>query len=329
MFRFTRAHWAAAMVAAALLAGGAIWTLLHPASAFVQPWRAERTQAAEGVIFGPYPVEEDFVALKAEGVTTIVSLLNPVVPYEKVLLDQERKRAKRHGIKLVNFPMGSILGQKFGDDYVANSEAAARAALEAEGTAYIHCYLGVNRAKYVQAYIRKLDKKTTQNYAGASGSFPMDDIEAFERLHAAYQSGNYTGAIQVLAGMQSRSAQALSLEAWSNYKLGRIVEAHATFSRLLNEHPGHVDAMTGLGYTALRLDDIGEAERHFTDVLAKDGQEVAAIEGLGHVRFRQARRTEARELFERALQANPLNTETREMLDRLSRMESAIAGSSP
>ena len=66
-----------------------VWVLLHPASIFVQPWRAERAATpVDGVLMGPYPVEEDFVELKRRGVTTIISLLEPNVPYEKVLIDK-------------------------------------------------------------------------------------------------------------------------------------------------------------------------------------------------------------------------------------------------
>ena len=61
-----------------------VWVLLNPASIFVQPWRAVRAEApVKGVLLGPYPVEEDFADLKKRGVTTIISLLEPNVPYEK------------------------------------------------------------------------------------------------------------------------------------------------------------------------------------------------------------------------------------------------------
>ena len=124
-----------------------VWVLLNPASIFVQPWRAVRAEApVKGVLLGPYPVEEDFADLKKRGVTTIISLLEPNVPYEKVLLERERALAERHGMTVKNFPMGSILGQKFGENYSKNSKAAAEAALSADGVAYIHCYLGLHRA---------------------------------------------------------------------------------------------------------------------------------------------------------------------------------------
>ena len=41
------------------------------------------------------------------------------------VLDEEKKRAERLGIRVLDFPMGSILGQRFGADYERNSRAAA------------------------------------------------------------------------------------------------------------------------------------------------------------------------------------------------------------
>ena len=154
MPRITRSKLLYLALAACLLLGAfGTWVLLHPASMWVQPWRAARSDSSERIIFGPYPVEADFTFLKSKGVTTIVSLLNPDLPYERVLLAQEREHAARHGMKVLNFPMGSILGHSFGKDYMANSRAAAEAALNADGAAYIHCYLGLHRAKNVQRYL--------------------------------------------------------------------------------------------------------------------------------------------------------------------------------
>lgn len=317
MFKITRGRLAVFAVLMAILGAAGIWTLLNPASLLVQPWRAGRSHPAEGVIFGPYPVEEDFAALKAEGVTRIVSLLNPVVPYEKVLLDQERERARRHGIELVNFPMGSILGQKFGDDYVANSRAAAQSALSANGTAYIHCYLGVNRAKYVQRYLASLAPDTSRNYAGTGGTLAMEDIDAFQRVQAAYKAHDHARALKELGGMRGRNPQALRMEGWSNYRVGVTARARDAFSRILAELPDDADATTGLGYCALRGNDLDAAERHFSRATTLDAQDTAAVEGLAHVRFRQGRHGEARELFERALERNPSNVETRQMIERL------------
>lgn len=323
MFRITRARVAVAVALLSMLFGFGVWMLLHPASIWVQPWRAQQSPVQGNVMFGPYPTEEDFIVLKGKGVTTIVSLLNPAVPYEKVLLEQERERARRHGIRLLNFPMGSILGQKFGADYRRNSRAAAQAALDSRGTAYIHCYLGINRAKNVQRYLHTLAPSST-NYAGTSGS--LEDGDAFQRGRDAYKAGHYEAALSEFARMKVRNVQALRMEAWSNFRLNRIPEAQAAFERIRVELPGNADAASGLGYCALRMNDLPVAERYFAQAMAAGDGDVAAIEGMGYVRLRQQRRAEASALFERALTANPANEETRAALSGLS---DVAGGASP
>ena len=321
MLKLTRARLADAGTLLALLFAFGVWVLLHPASIWVQPWRTDQRQVADGVIFGPYPTEEDFVALKGQGVTTVVSLLDARIPYEKVLLAQERERATRHGIRLLNFPMGSILGQKFGADYLRNSKAAAEAALASTGTAYIHCYLGLNRAGNVQRYLGTLG--ASRSYAGAGKHAGYRDAHA--RAAEAFVAGRHAQVLAELATTRDRNAQSLRMEAWSHYKLNRVAEARAGFERLLVEEPGDIDANTGLGYCALRDNRLLEADERFSRVLAQASGDVAAIEGLGYVKFRQSQFAEAEALFERALAANPDNPETRAMLARLSRMPEAAA----
>jgi len=322
MIRVTRIRVAIAAAMFGLLFAFGVWVLLHPASIWVQPWRAQLSEAENNVIFGPYPTEEDFQVLKGKGVTTIVSLLNPAVPYEKVLLAQERERASRHGMRVLNFPMGSILGQKFGDDYHRNSKAAAEAALASEGTAYIHCYLGINRAKNVQQHLDTM--ASSSNYAGVGGS--LSDREAHQRAVVAFEARRDEQVLAELAKMQGRNVQALRMEAWSNLRLNRIPEARKLFQRILTELPDDNDATTGLGYCALREHDLAGAEAWFAKVLARTADDIAAVEGMGYAKLRQGDRDEAKSLFERALAANPDNPETQRVLARLE-IEAAVAAS--
>lgn len=319
MLKITRTRVALATALFACMFSFGVWVLLHPASIWVQPWRAQTSAVQNNVIFGPYPTEEDFRALKGRGVTTIVSLLNPDVPYESVLLAQERERAERYGMRLLNFPMGSILGQKFGQDYHRNSRAAAQAALASRGTAYIHCYLGINRAKNVQAYLSRFARSS--DYAGAGGS--LDDVNAQQRAKAAYNAGRNEDALEELSKVEGRNVQSLRVEAWANFRLNRVAAARQAFYRILAELPADEDATTGLGYCALRDENVVDAENHFETAMSLSGRDVAAIEGMGYVRFRQGRYAEARALFERALDHNPGNPETLAALARLRSVERA------
>ncbi|MDQ3286997.1 MAG: tetratricopeptide repeat protein [Pseudomonadota bacterium] len=316
MYRPTRRHIVAALILCTLLGIFGIWVLLHPASVFVQPWRAAKSAVEENVMFGPYPVEEDFVALKARGVTTIISLLDSNIPYEKVLLAQERERAARYGMEVQNFPMASILGQKFGRDYVRNSEAAARAALAANGTAYIHCYLGLHRAGNVQKYLDTFAASST--YVGIRSERP-DDVLAEERALVAFRAGDYQGSLAELGKIPEKGIRASRQQAWTYYRMQRIDEARAGFEQVLRADPEDQDSHVGLAYCALAENKLSEAGERFSGVLVANPGDIGAIEGLGHVRFRQSDLLEAQALFARAAQANPENQETQQMMERLQR----------
>lgn len=308
------------LAAGMILGGFGVWVLLHPASIFVQPWRAERAATpVDGVLLGPYPVEEDFVELKRRGVTTIISLLEPNVPYEKVLLDQERQLAARYGMTVQNFPMGSILGQKFGDSYAVNSKAAAEAALNANGVAYIHCYLGLHRARNVQGYLAAHVR--TAQYSGSTTSVDASDLDNEHIAQTAFDAGDYQRSLEALAKIPDKGLRAARLEGWSHYRLRYMPEARNAFQRVLRQFPDDADAMVGLGYVELSDKNPGQADALFVRAIAADPDDASAVEGMGHVRFRQGRFGEARVHFVRALELNPGNSETLQMLERIERFE--------
>ena len=316
MIRLSRRVLVIGFVLCALLGASGVWVLLHPASLFVQPWRAQRTATAvEDVLLGPYPVEADFIALKQRGVTTIISLLEPNVPYEKVLLEQERERAARYGMTVKNFPMGSILGQKFGNDYAKNSKAAADAAIAADGIAYIHCYLGLHRARNVQTHLAQQARSST--YAGSTASASAADLDNEHLAQTAFDARDYPRSLEALAKIPQKGLRAARLEAWNYYRLRRLPEARATFEQVLRDHPGDLDALNGLAYSSLADGQLDAAELAFVQILSADTNDVSAIEGMGHVRYRQGRRAEARTLFARASALDPNNSETQQMLERL------------
>lgn len=316
MYRPSRRFLVIGFALCTLLGALGVWVLLHPASIFVQPWRAERTAtSAEDVLLGPYPVEADFITLKQRGVTTIISLLEPNVPYEKVLLEQERERAARYGMTVKNFPMGSILGQKFGNDYAKNSKAAAEAAINADGIAYIHCYLGLHRARNVQSYLAQ--QVRSNNYAGSTASASAADLDNEHIAQTAFDARDYPRSLEALARISDKGLRAARLEAWNYYRLRRLPEARATFERVLREFPGDLDALNGLAYSSLADGQLDTAELAFTQILSADTNDVSAIEGMGHVRYRQGRRADAKTLFVRAAKLNPNNGETQQMLERL------------
>lgn len=303
-------------VALCVLGGAAgIWMLLHPAAFWLQPWRPERFTVSSRFIFGPYPVEPDFVALKQQGVTTIISLLDPALPYEAVLLGQEQDLARRYGMRVLNFPMASILGQSFGKDYDANSKAAAQAALQSKGVVYLHCYLGLHRA----ANVRKLLQQQAQTtvYEGTVKPGRSEDTLALDRANIAYLRGDMDQALAQLALIKDKTPEARLLEGWANYRLNRIHDARAAFQEVVDSRPDLTDASAGLGFCALRDGDLAAADQAFSRLLAKDPDDPSGLEGLAHVRHQQGRVPEARALLERLLAKHPENEDARELLERL------------
>ena len=294
-----------------------VWVLLHPASIFVQPWRAQRAETAvAGVLFGPYPVEADFADLSKRGVTTIISLLEPNVPYEKVLLEKERALASRYGMTVQNFPMGSILGQKFGDGYSKNSRAAADAALHADGVAYIHCYLGLHRAKNVQRYLSESAQVKTGTYAGTNATSDAD-LAAERRAKTLFRAGDYDASLAVLATISRKTTRVLRVEGWNLYRLQRSDEAHAAFSRALALEPGDHDARVGMAYADLARGRLDQAESAFSALRRQKPEDNSVLEGMANVYYRQARWKEAEAAFAEASRRNPGSEETRQMLERV------------
>ena len=305
--------------AALCIAGGAagIWALLHPAAFWLEPWRPQAQHLDSRIIFGPYPVEPDFQALQQQGVTTIVSLLDSDLPYEKVLLAQETRLAAKYGMTVRNFPMASILGQSFGKDYVANSKAAAQAARDSPGVVYIHCYLGLHRADNVRKLLAA--DHATVRYAGTEKSGRPADTLALDRANIAFLEGHPRDTLKELEAIQAPAPEATLLGGWAHYRLGEIDAARAAFTKVTEQRPNLADALNGLGYCALRSGTLPEAERRFQQALAAAPDDLSAAEGLGHVRYRQGRRDESRALFEKVLARNPGNDEVRQMLERLKR----------
>lgn len=291
----------AALAAVGLVAG--IWLLLHPASFWMKPWRPETSVVSTRFIFGPYPVEADFAALEKRGATTVISLLDPGLPHEKTLLAQETQLAQQHHLRVLDFPMSSILGHASGEEYLANSAAAANAALASNGSIYFHGYLGLYRAENVRQLLLQ-----TQSTSYST---------TMERIKSAYAAGHMDDVLKEAGGIRVKPLEIRSLEGWANYRLNRIDAAQEVFALLNRDRPDALDPATGLGYCALRKGNLDEAGRQFEQVTTQTHEYTTAVEGLGYVRYRQGRADEARALFTRVLAENPDNVEIRELLNRL------------
>ena len=319
MKKLSRSRWLVIVIGVALLGAAAgAWVLLHPASFVVQPWRAQQSVTAARFVFGPYPVDADMYRLKAEGITTIISLLNPGLPYEAVLLDEEKKRAERLGIRVLDFPMGSILGQRFGADYERNSRAAADAAIASSGKVYIHCYLGLHRARSVRDYLEQhASNAATLQFDGSLEHGRTPRQLANERAQGLFEQGDFEGALRELGSVQPMDYAAYVLAGWIQLRRVNNTLARDQFRQATGMTDAKADSWDGLGFALLRLDDLDGAGAAFGQALKLAPQDNDAMQGMAQVLYRQDKPEQARVLLERLHAAAPDNADVNELLARL------------
>ncbi|MGV8959838.1 MAG: tetratricopeptide repeat protein [Stenotrophomonas sp.] len=315
----SRKTWLSAFLLVCVLGFAAgVWVLLHPASFAVQPWRAKESTTATRFVFGPYPMEQDMRRLHDQGVTTIISLLNPALPYEAVLLEDERKRAGKLGITVKNFPMGSILGQRFGTDYEHNSKAAAQAAIASQGTVYIHCYLGLHRAADVRDYLQKYAQ--TREFDGALANDRSPRQLANERAYALFEHGQYEAAARMLDSVQPLDYAAHVQHGWIHLRRNENLQARDAFVQAVALGHPKTDAWNGQGFASLRLGELPAAEAAFSRALALDASDGDARQGLAQVFYRRGEPAKAKPLLEALSKENPDNSEVRELLQQVNEL---------
>jgi protein tyrosine phosphatase (PTP) superfamily phosphohydrolase (DUF442 family) len=105
-------------------------------------FRAGESDVGDRFVFGGYPDAIQIRALRSDGFTGVVSLLSPMVPFEAVLIGEERAAVQEAGLAFVQVPMLP---------WISTNEAALDTlrALARTGTGryYVHCYLGRHRTE--------------------------------------------------------------------------------------------------------------------------------------------------------------------------------------
>jgi hypothetical protein len=199
--------WPLAALVIVICAG--VWLLLNPQNALTGLFRAKITSIDTRVITGPYPLADDFAVLRANGVETDVSLLDADLPYEAMLLEQERVNAAKNGIAFINFPMESLFGTHAGSDYDREAHLAAEFIARARGRVYLHCYLGMHRVRTVAALLTKQGTPSAP-YLLKSGERSAD-ARLLDEAQADYDAGRYQLDRKALAGIKTPSIPARRL----------------------------------------------------------------------------------------------------------------------
>jgi tetratricopeptide (TPR) repeat protein len=311
-----RSNGAAFVVVSILLVGAlGAWLLANPQNWFTRLFQARIANFDARVVVGPYPTEDDFAALRANGVETDVSLLDPQLPYESGLLLREKALAARYDIKFVDFPMESFFGTRVGRDYDHEAQLAASYVEHAKGRVYVHCYLGMHRVRAVEAVLTKAGTQSA-TYLLNHGSRSADS-RLLDEAQADYDAGRYTYALKAERGIGAPTIAARLLAAWSFYHLGRITDARSSFAGVVKADQMQAGAFEGLGYCALRDGQLDNAASLFLTagrLAPKDG---SAYTGLGLTRYRQGRLLDAREALSEAVSLNPADSDARAALAKM------------
>lgn len=298
-----------------VMAGLAWWILITPNNPLTSLFRSEIADHDANVVVGPYPLEADFRNLKAAKVETIVTLLDPNLPYENTLLQREQEIAAKYGMKLYNFPLTSIFGKKMGDSYQKNAQAAADLIAKTPGKVYLHCYLGMHRVKEVEALLKKTNVDTAA-YTVRQGERDVS-AKLLDQAQQQYNAGQYSDALATLAEIKNKEQPAQMLEAWANYKAGNIAKAQGIFESLYTtDH--NTDARTGLAYASLQQNELTKAESLFHEMLQANQGDLEALLGLGIVNFRKGERSQAAHYLKTLLQNDPNNQEAKDLLKKVS-----------
>jgi protein tyrosine phosphatase (PTP) superfamily phosphohydrolase (DUF442 family) len=143
------------------LAGAALWGWGNPAvyASLSGGGRASETLTTESgavFFFGPYPDRAKLEALKAEGITAVISLQHPaVVPFEPQGIAAEKQATEELGIRFIHAPMLPWVS-----DNTAALETIRRVASEESGRFYVHCGLGRDRVNVVMHLLEQMGAET-------------------------------------------------------------------------------------------------------------------------------------------------------------------------
>ncbi|OQA83838.1 MAG: hypothetical protein BWY31_02777 [Lentisphaerae bacterium ADurb.Bin242] len=144
-----------------LLATVVFYFLLTTGSPLIARLQGSVSEPAEHFTFGPYPDKPRLQELKAEGYEGVISLLSPMIPFEKILLEEEIEHGKQIGITIHSLPMLPWVSE--------NQESIQRAMELAESSDkryYVHCYLGKHRADLIKRVLmgQETENEETQEY---------------------------------------------------------------------------------------------------------------------------------------------------------------------
>lgn len=141
----------------------------------------------------------------------------------------------------------------------------------------------------------------------------LSSEEYDERAHRYYDDGNYEAALDTLKEALRLYPHSVELYVGLGYtRLAReeFVWARHAFERALVLDPEHDDGMVGMGESLLRFGQAEEALRLFGHVRASGcGEDLELLLTMGRALYRERLYTEARDVFEEAVELHPNSAE--------------------
>jgi len=90
--------------------------------------------------FGSYPDTERLAKLKTDGYEGVIALLSPTIPFENVLIGEEKQAVEKAGLRFYSIPMLPWITEN--RDSI---EQLKKLVGNTKGKYFIHCYLGKHR----------------------------------------------------------------------------------------------------------------------------------------------------------------------------------------
>lgn len=130
----------------------------------------------EQLTFGPYPDAQRLEELENEGYDGVITLLNPSLPFENVLLEQELQQGEETGIEVYSYPMLPWVSENEESLAAINQLVAGN-----EGRYYIHCYLGKHRVDLVRRELAEATEDAVTVEKPLKSSLERGRLSAFDQ----------------------------------------------------------------------------------------------------------------------------------------------------
>lgn len=148
--------WVITIVFAALFGYG-VYNVFKPDRPPLSFVRGTVREISPGVLIGPYPTEAEMYRLKAMGVRTVISLMDPDSKVEYMVESEGRTLAEGYGMEYHDFPI-SVVDMEGAGSVMSVKEAVSLAMASNGKKVYVHCYLGRHRVGIFEREFLKAEK---------------------------------------------------------------------------------------------------------------------------------------------------------------------------